>query len=426
MAKKLLIVIIIYLIIIFSNCTVACTAAQNDISTQTKNSMLQMTTTLENSNTQLQLNYAENIYDGRGITFGCIGFCTGTYDGNILIHYYTTLNPTNPRAKYIPALDSIDAGPHNSASGDGNPDTTGLDGFIQDVQNDNDPLFKQAQLYELDQMYYNPAIAMFNSIGAQYPLTLALIYDMSVRHGTDGAQNIIDKTTSTCGGTPGSGVNEITYLNQMLSNRDTTLKSEGLGDTDRDTGFKAVLNSGNVNLVTPFTFTAYGDLFTIDGVLDTENTGQVNPPVAPVTPVDPQVPINVILPVANLTSNVTSGYAPLDVQFTDFSENTASWLWDFGDGNNSTAQSTEYVYTAPGSYMVNLTVSNMNGIDYKLIMIHVLDNNTAVNAPDSNDVQYDHNYTPGHYRGIHTPGKHHARKHHHHMRVNRWNNDHGQ
>ena len=224
-----------------------------------KNAMLQMTTTLENSGTQLQWNYAENINDGRGITFGCIGFCTGTYDGNILVKYYTTLNTNNPLVKYIPALDKIDAGSHNAAGGDGNPSVTGLDGFINDVHNCNDPLFKQAQLYELDEMYYNPAIAEANAIGAKYPLTQALLYDASVREGPDGMKSLVSKS--------GSISDEVSFDRNFISQYTDALKKEGLGDTDRMAGFTTVLNSGNYNLVTPFKFTAYGDTFTITGDL---------------------------------------------------------------------------------------------------------------------------------------------------------------
>jgi chitosanase len=250
-----------------------------------KNAMLQMTTTLENSETQLQFNYAENIGDGRGITFGCIGFCTGTYDGNVLIHYYTTLNPDNSLSKYIPALDKIDAGSHNAAGGDGNPSVAGLNGFINDVKNCNDPLFKQAQLYELDQLYYNPAVSIANKIGAKNALTLAFIYDMCVRHGSDGAQSMVNKATSQCGGTPASGVSETVYLSKLISIRDSALKSEGLGDINRDAGFKNVLSSGNVNLTTPFTFVAYGDSFTITGDLGID-TGDVTPINNTTTPVN--------------------------------------------------------------------------------------------------------------------------------------------
>jgi len=85
---------------------------------------LQLTTACENSSGTFDYNYAENIGDGRGITFGAIGFTTGTYDGNELIKYYTQLNPNNSLAKYIPALDKIDSGKHDADFK--NDDVTGL------------------------------------------------------------------------------------------------------------------------------------------------------------------------------------------------------------------------------------------------------------------------------------------------------------
>ncbi|WP_269849965.1 chitosanase [Methanosarcina horonobensis] len=193
-----------------------------------------MTTTLENSDTQLHFNYAENLGDGRGITFGCIGFCTGTYDGNILIKHYTELNPDNTLAKYIPALNKIDAGSHNAAGGDGNPNVEGLSGFIKDVQSCNDPLFKTAQIDKLDELYYNPAMKIADSIGAKNALTKAFIYDMCVRHGVDGAERII----KNAGTTPKQGADENAYLQKLISLRDSKLKQEGLGDVNRDQGYK--------------------------------------------------------------------------------------------------------------------------------------------------------------------------------------------
>jgi chitosanase len=242
--------------------TTAPAAAATAAVSVNKGVCLQMTTTCENSTTKLAFNYAQNIGDGRGITFGCIGFTTGTYDGNMLIKYYTQLNPNNTLAKYIPALNAIDAGSHN---GDMSSNVTGLTNFIQDVNNCTDPLFKQAQLYELDQLYWNPAASMFNSIGAKYTLTMAFIYDMSVRHGADGAKSIISQATSALGGTPKTGVSETAFLSKLMDIRDSELKAEGLGDTDRVVPFRTLLNAGNLNLAAPFQFTIYGDTFTIDG-----------------------------------------------------------------------------------------------------------------------------------------------------------------
>lgn len=64
---------------------------------------------------------------------------------------------------------------------------------------------------------------------------------------------------------------------------------------------------------------------------------------------------------ANFTANVTSGVAPLTVQFTDVSTgNPTSWAWDL-DGDNitdSNLQNPQFTYDDAGVYDVYLTVSN--------------------------------------------------------------------
>ncbi|MEZ5359993.1 MAG: PKD domain-containing protein [Candidatus Zixiibacteriota bacterium] len=71
-----------------------------------------------------------------------------------------------------------------------------------------------------------------------------------------------------------------------------------------------------------------------------------------------------IPPVADFTANVTSGYAPLAVTFTDQSlYNPTSWSWTFGDGGTSTAQNPSHTYTAAGTYTVTLTATNAFGSD---------------------------------------------------------------
>jgi PGF-pre-PGF domain-containing protein len=76
-----------------------------------------------------------------------------------------------------------------------------------------------------------------------------------------------------------------------------------------------------------------------------------------------------VLPVADFSANVTSGYAPLSVQFTDSSQNTTEWNWDFGDEANSTEQNPTHTYTEAGNYAVNLTVKNENGTNSKTLKI---------------------------------------------------------
>jgi len=80
-----------------------------------------------------------------------------------------------------------------------------------------------------------------------------------------------------------------------------------------------------------------------------------------------------VLPVANFESSVTSGPAPLSVQFADLSANAEGREWDF-DGDeqvDSIDQNTVYEYTTPGTYTVKLTVTNANGADSKTATITV-------------------------------------------------------
>ena len=69
--------------------------------------------------------------------------------------------------------------------------------------------------------------------------------------------------------------------------------------------------------------------------------------------------------IADFTANVTTGPAPLTVQFTDFSsgDGITSWSWDFGDGSTSSVQNPVHTYGTDGTYNVSLTVENAHGSD---------------------------------------------------------------
>ncbi|NMB79935.1 MAG: PKD domain-containing protein [Methanomicrobiales archaeon] len=70
------------------------------------------------------------------------------------------------------------------------------------------------------------------------------------------------------------------------------------------------------------------------------------------------------VPVASFVSAVTTGTAPLTVQFADSSTNTpTSWAWSFGDGSTSTEQNPSHTYSSEGSYTVTLTATNTAGSD---------------------------------------------------------------
>jgi PKD repeat protein len=78
------------------------------------------------------------------------------------------------------------------------------------------------------------------------------------------------------------------------------------------------------------------------------------------------------LPHANFSTNVTNGYVPLTVQFTDFSTNATGQGWNFGDGTISTELNPKNTYFAAGVYTVNLIVSNAVGTDSMLATINIL------------------------------------------------------
>lgn len=73
--------------------------------------------------------------------------------------------------------------------------------------------------------------------------------------------------------------------------------------------------------------------------------------------------------------------------FTDLSTGPPNtWLWDFGDGNTSTAQHPVHTYASPGTYLVSLIVSGTGtGCTDQTFNIVTISNNAVagINAPDS-------------------------------------------
>lgn len=70
------------------------------------------------------------------------------------------------------------------------------------------------------------------------------------------------------------------------------------------------------------------------------------------------------IPDADFSASVTSGTAPLVVDFTDLSTNVPTeWEWDFeNDGTpDSTEQNPTHVFATPGVYTVKLTATNEHG-----------------------------------------------------------------
>lgn len=116
--------------------------------------------------------------------------------------------------------------------------------------------------------------------------------------------------------------------------------------------------SGNVTLATlQVRGTKTGTASLIPHVIRMNDS--LNWPVGPVVKsglinvTEPVVP-----PVAQFTAAPLSGDAPLNVTFTDQSLYSPSgWLWEFGDNATSSVQSPMHLYSLPGLYTVNLTVT---------------------------------------------------------------------
>lgn len=65
--------------------------------------------------------------------------------------------------------------------------------------------------------------------------------------------------------------------------------------------------------------------------------------------------------IASFTADSIEGNVPLGVQFTNTSTNAVSYLWDFGNGENSTQVSPKYIYEKVGEYLAYLIAYSQNG-----------------------------------------------------------------
>ena len=81
--------------------------------------------------------------------------------------------------------------------------------------------------------------------------------------------------------------------------------------------------------------------------------------------------------IAHFTANVTSGTAPLAVQFYDNSTGSPiAWNWAFGDGSSSIQQNPVHTYAFSGTFSVSLNATNAGGSN---VSVHT--NSIVVNVP---------------------------------------------
>jgi len=122
--------------------------------------------------------------------------------------------------------------------------------------------------------------------------------------------------------------------------------------------YLGVTNSGHSATTTDAGYPAYGSL----------GQYQISGSYVPTSPAKP--------PVANISSSVVSGPAPLTVNFsannTIGNGNILSFLWSFGDNGSSTSSNPAHTYTAVGTYITKLLVTNQYQLtDTKTVQITV-------------------------------------------------------
>jgi len=92
-------------------------------------------------------------------------------------------------------------------------------------------------------------------------------------------------------------------------------------------------------------------------------------------------------PTAVISATTTSGTGPLSVSFNgadsfDDDGSIVSYSWDFGDGNTASGSLVDYTYTAAGSYIAVLTVTDDGGeTSSAVIVINVTVQATVPEAP---------------------------------------------
>jgi gliding motility-associated-like protein len=189
-----------------------------------------------------------------------------------------------------------------------------------------------------------------------------------------------------------------TATTSVISNTLVPNVNAGINDTlDCSTAAFASLNGSSTNL--GVTYNWFGP-----GGLNVSNTATASVSAAgqyTLVVTDPAngcsdsatVDIVPMVVVANFTATPVSGFAPLNVSFTNQSTGASSYLWSFGDGTTSTATDPTNTFTGTATYTVILTAMNGNCFDTASVVISidatssiVIPNVFTPNADGVNDV----------------------------------------
>jgi chitosanase len=251
------------LVVALSGCaSPAAPRGEGDLATPAKRDIaMQLVSSAENSTLdwRAQYGYLEDIGDGRGYTGGLIGFTSGTADMLLLVQNYTTAEPDNPLAPFLPALHAVDGSASHAGLGESFERAWGAAA--------GDPVFRRAQDALLDSMYFDPAVsrARKDGLGA---LGQFIYYDAIVMHGpgSDGSSfGGIRSAALAKAKTPAEGGDETRYLNAFLDVRVRVMREEAAHDdvSRVSTEQRVFVREGNLDLHTPLRWKVYGDPYRI-------------------------------------------------------------------------------------------------------------------------------------------------------------------
>lgn len=220
----------------------------------------------ENDNINPNYSYIEYLPDGRGFTFGKVGFTTATGDGFDIIREYTDSVKDSKLVYYIDELKRL--AKKNS------DDTSGLVGFADAWRNEAEKTkyFQDKVAFEL---YGKPALEYCNILGLKSTLAIAIIYDAIVQHGNgrddDGIKKMFKHTIKNLGGSPSGRTHkdkscdiipdsEIKFLEIFLCERKEILENANNEDSREEWAqsagrvdvLKDLLANKNMDLKMPF------------------------------------------------------------------------------------------------------------------------------------------------------------------------------
>jgi chitosanase len=221
----------------------------------------QVVSAFENSSTEVQYKYIENIHDGRGYTAGKAGFTTGTGDLYDLVQSFSKKKASSLFIPLLPVL--------KKRSEDASSSVRGLEDLISIWKKScRDPDFITEQDLAVERMYKRPARAHLKDFGFSYPLTYLVIYDAVIQHGNGDDADSFSGIVKLMKSHP---ADEKEFVNAFLESRIEVLKnpdddstaSEWKKSVDRVYALQKIVESGNWQLTTPFKLIVWGEHFTV-------------------------------------------------------------------------------------------------------------------------------------------------------------------